>query len=621
MSLILALVSFYVFELVYYQFIVPLAGPHPSILLILAGLFGGIPVSIIVHQIAWRALGIPEPVLNNPAPFYSDMPRERAVNAIYAVLNNAYIHGEKFHYIDFVEERGELRVETNLAQAAFMYPFAGGFLKVVSGLLDTVMLRQHSYVEVLFEISVKVTGLDSSNSKIELHFQNKARPALFNPWGAKERARFLREIKTAVRARANIKQTTAPGSAKKPTGVIGRIPKALRPSVGSNDVGTVDSIRDESNDSFDEYSLESLSESDVEWMRQKQDGIAGDLDRFDGDAASAAAHFDIEAVCDNLAADSKRSGGDPHLGSERGQSDQVKLPAAGFRKTASALSSSGITAKPYSASIARMTVTPPSDWAKAEKRIKNELGQEKLNQICEAAAKKQKEALVELGQLICAGLNGVPDYKQAFKLFEVASREQYPPALMWLSRMYSQGLGAAKDGKKALHLLQMAAEAQYVPAMYELGIKYCAGQDVLVDTLVGSQYILAAASKGFPPAQLEMGILMVTDMPCQRDHRDLIYWLSQAGQAGESEAYFYLGIYYLGAYGHVLNPDYRAAARAFEKGFKCGDQWCAFELGLMYLEGTGVDQNLAEGRRLINAAAQAGINQAREKLEELDPKN
>ncbi len=618
MSLILAFISFFVFELVYYRFLLPLIGPSPGGHFVFAGIFLGVPVAMVTHGIVWRLLGIPEKALNNPPAFYSDMPRDRVVNAIYAVLSQALVHGEKFYYINCDESKGELSAETNLAQSAFFYPFAGSLLRVMSDLLDTISFREHSYVEVRFEIKVKVTGIDSANSKVQVIFVNRARPAIFNPWGARERSRFLKEFKTAVRARAKISGRGLPSLPPADESIPSFDSVELYQIRGADSLTSYDGESLPSCNADDSNSAEALpgklepvvKEEDV---RRKEPRGKGKLDAADNmqfaEPSSDASGGRSATGASPIVKIYKGTGGRKDSAKNREDHSYVKRDFAIAREQCSiAKSDSRIVRPEFDVAI---------DWQQQRRNIQEREGTEVIERICQDAARKDKVALVQLGELIFEGLNGQPDYKQALKLFEVASRENYPPAFLALSRMYLLGYGTNVDEVKSLELLQRATAGGFPPALYELGMRYCAGDGVLVDTFAGSQYLLTAASKGHAGAQLELALLMLTNAPCHRDHREVTHWLAQAAGNGQVVAYYFLGIYYLGAYGHLLEPDYVAAAKAFDRGTKAGDPLAAYELGLLYLEGLGVNQNLAEGRRLIKQAASAGVEDAREKLREL----
>lgn len=594
MSLFLALISFLLVEFGCYLVLLPRAGATPSIWLLLAGVLAGITASVIVHQIVWSVFGLSEKRLNNPAPFYSDMPSHRALNAVYAVLKNTEVNGDRFHYLDCIEERGELGARTNLAHAAFRYPLIGGALRTLSEAIDRKLSLDENYFEVRFEVKVKVTPVDRSSSRIQVYFINRARPAIFNPWGATQRTRFLREIKDSVRARpplAGQREKELPSL--RPMEEIAESFDSMQlyfPDQGaSSERGAqrklISQIGDENDDSLYDQSFFQNRNNEPDCDR-----------KVDGDRKSAVGLGELQ----------------PRSGSGPGK--KISLPAGqspeSYRWLMTSCNSLGSLAAYRVALSAQCHSTPSIDWSRAQRELRKRVSPQSIDRICQGAALQEQEALVELGELICEGLNGPPDYKKALKLFEVASRSGYPPAFLAMAQMHSHGLGTAVDQQKALRLVEIATAGGYAPALYELGMRYCTGDSVPLDTYEGSQYLLAAASNGFAPAQLEMGLLLLTRSPCRSDHRDPVYWFGEAGRNGISQAYYYLGLYYLGANDLLMQPDYPAAANALKSAVDLGDAKACYELGLLYMEGLGVERNILRANELLEAAAKAGVTES-----------
>ena len=67
-----------------------------------------------------------------------------------------------------------------------------------------------------------------------------------------------------------------------------------------------------------------------------------------------------------------------------------------------------------------------------------------------------------------------------------------------------------------------------------------------------------------------------------------------------------------------MREDYFTAARLLQSLAEAGDTWAMRDLGDLYLEGLGVDEDRATGKRWLEKAAQAGDADAAEILQILE---
>jgi TPR repeat protein len=173
------------------------------------------------------------------------------------------------------------------------------------------------------------------------------------------------------------------------------------------------------------------------------------------------------------------------------------------------------------------------------------------------------------------------DPPRAKALYELSIEQGYPLAMFALGQMYERGeTGVAKDWAKSFALFQRAAQSDYVPAYFALGRAYSHGRGTRQDSAIaygwwmksalagspGGQLEVAraltyglgieqnldaavnwyrrSASSGYTVAQIDVGRLLLNENTNQTEIAEGIYWLKQAGDAGDLNGYQYLAEHY-----------------------------------------------------------------------------
>lgn len=135
------------------------------------------------------------------------------------------------------------------------------------------------------------------------------------------------------------------------------------------------------------------------------------------------------------------------------------------------------------------------------------------------------------------------------------------------------------EGMKIRNLVKLADRDLDAEAMCELGFRYCSGYDVRPNQKKGFMWLLGAAYLDDPVAQNIIGLMYVFGKGTFVDYAEARYWFELSGGQG---------------YAPALN-----------------------ELGILYAEAMGVDEDFAKAKEYWTKAAELGSEEAAANLEQL----
>lgn len=120
--------------------------------------------------------------------------------------------------------------------------------------------------------------------------------------------------------------------------------------------------------------------------------------------------------------------------------------------------------------------------------------------------------------------------------------------------------------------------------------------------------LLKAAEAGDPTAQMRVGRFYVFDC-VPRNHNEGMRWLQKAAEQGLIEAQWMLGFLHgvLPKFRKDLTLDYPEAGQWYRRAADQGDAWAQNNLGELYRNGEGVQQDDREAARSFRAAAEQGV--------------
>lgn len=158
-------------------------------------------------------------------------------------------------------------------------------------------------------------------------------------------------------------------------------------------------------------------------------------------------------------------------------------------------------------------------------------------------------------------------------------------ALFELGFRYRFGQGVSEDLKIAADYIKQAADFGNLEAMDWMGNFYCCGTGVEVDFAKAAEYFLPAAEAGSPLAQGQLGRIYMQGLGGEQDYEKAFQWLRKACENELTHK--------------VLTEKGTAANPLYIESF--------WDLGLLYLEGWGVEKNMDEARRIYDLIKKYGF--------------
>src|SRR5258708_38938792 len=189
-----------------------------------------------------------------------------------------------------------------------------------------------------------------------------------------------------------------------------------------------------------------------------------------------------------------------------------------------------------------------------------------------------------------------------------------PEAAAALGDLYATGGNLPANHAEAASWFRRAAEGGHKGAARSLGLLYFAGAGVPHDPEQGMHWFRISAAAGEWPACAEFGNLLLIGMGKEDDRVRLYKGFEQAAASGDPIAAYNCAVCL--ALGVGVARDDRAAAVWLRKAADRVPN-AQFWYGRVLVEGRGVDRALAEGRRWIARAAEAGMAEAQVALGEM----
>lgn len=187
-----------------------------------------------------------------------------------------------------------------------------------------------------------------------------------------------------------------------------------------------------------------------------------------------------------------------------------------------------------------------------------------------------------------------------------------------LGKIYFEGIQTKQNIDKGLHWLEKSTFDGDYNAPYLLHEIHSKGVYVEKNMEIAELYLNIAAELNNPYAQYALGKIEL-----QRNNVDKgLEWLKKSAQLGNSDAYYQLGsIYSLEKYGinkqNIADNCFSKALELYTKSFKnCPDGNTAYNIGVMYHYGFGVERNIDEAIKWYKRSLELGNNRASEKIQE-----
>ncbi len=235
-----------------------------------------------------------------------------------------------------------------------------------------------------------------------------------------------------------------------------------------------------------------------------------------------------------------------------------------------------------------------------------------------AAEQGDAETANHLGELL-RDADGVPrDDREAFRWFLAAAEQGEPTAQLNLGFALFEGNGVAQDMHAALRWYRKAAcRGEWrARAIYNIGQMYRRGEAVEQSWSQALLQYRRAAAMGHVDAMHWLGRIYNGHEDYPENDRAAVRWLTKAAERGDMQSQCDLGVRYFN--GEGVRQDQTRAARLYRAAAVQGDSWACYLLGLCYRDGEGVRRNRRTARVWFQRAADAGEDEARQALRDLD---
>jgi TPR repeat protein len=211
------------------------------------------------------------------------------------------------------------------------------------------------------------------------------------------------------------------------------------------------------------------------------------------------------------------------------------------------------------------------------------------------------------------------DYKEAIRLWTLATDQDLAEAFYNIGTMHDHGYGVRQDYTKAAEFYKRASDQGCREAQANLGSMYEDGDGVLQNFTEAARLNSLAAAQGHTKAQFDLGWAYDKGEGVSQDSNEAVRWYKLAVAKGYSEAQFSLSVIY--GNGDGVAQDYHEAARlaklAADQGHQSAVKYlpiCHFNLGQAFLHGNGVNQDHIEAAKWYTLAAEKHHPMAQFKL-------
>jgi hypothetical protein len=179
-----------------------------------------------------------------------------------------------------------------------------------------------------------------------------------------------------------------------------------------------------------------------------------------------------------------------------------------------------------------------------------------------------------------------------------------------LGMRYLQGDGFAADVNAAVRWLRAAAESGLVRAAFQLGTMYRDGHGVARDYKVAESWFRNAAASGHTGAWRALAALASAQASGE------FTGVRAEAFRGDPQAQFQLARWYQ-AGREPVGTDPAEAVKWLRKAAEQDNAEAAYELGVAYLDGNGVERNATNARLWLERAAARGLLRARVALRDM----
>lgn len=218
-----------------------------------------------------------------------------------------------------------------------------------------------------------------------------------------------------------------------------------------------------------------------------------------------------------------------------------------------------------------------------------------------AAELGEGQAQANLGFKYEEGVGVEKDLDKAFTLYQQSNDNHDAQGTNNLATFYKNGIVVEQDIDMAINLYLKAAEGGNVFALNNLGNMYFEGDGVEVDNTLAFQYYLRASQAGDLYASERIGLFYYDGLGVEQDYDKALQYLVEPSKQGYEVSTYFIGEIY---YYHFPETDIASALQYYQLAHEQGDDDGAYELGVIYNEGSRVEQNFERAHYWYNQAIQ-----------------
>ncbi len=133
-------------------------------------------------------------------------------------------------------------------------------------------------------------------------------------------------------------------------------------------------------------------------------------------------------------------------------------------------------------------------------------------------------------------------YKKALPFINTAVNEGNPMAQVFLGLMYKNGKGVEQNPGEAFRLFELAAKQEDADGQFNLGSLYDNGIGVVQDRKEAVKWYELSANQGFIDAQLRLGLMYQYGQGVTQSYNESEKWYHMAAEQGDADAQLMLGL-------------------------------------------------------------------------------
>ena len=257
-----------------------------------------------------------------------------------------------------------------------------------------------------------------------------------------------------------------------------------------------------------------------------------------------------------------------------------------------------------------------ADFAAGEEAFKEHRYSEAFRQFLPEAEKGDFRSQYYIGYLYLYGLAGVKDDKKALQYIQTSADQDYDTAQALLGYLYDEGKVLPLDKKKAIQLYRKAANRGNTSALLNLALAYYKGEGVAKDDKAAIELLEKVPLDQQPLAGRYLGDIYLSNPDLEDRYQKAISAYSSSAKNKDVGSYYALGKIYSDDESGV--KDDNRAVNFYTYAAAEGYLPAQYLLGVMYINGEGVERNLPLGHAWLEMASNGRYEPAVTTLSKLD---